>query len=89
MEEMAGNVIKHGFGKDGKENHIDIRVVHKGDDMILRIRDNCTAFNPAERANAMEQGETGKNIGIRMVYKIAGDVSYQNLLGLNVLTIRI
>ena len=89
MEEMAGNVIKHGFGKDGKKNHIDIRVVHKGDNMILRIRDNCTAFNPAERANAMEPGETGKNIGIRMVYKIAGDVSYQNLLGLNVLTIRI
>ena len=62
---------------------------HAPDDMILRIRDNCTAFNPAERANAMEPGETGKNIGIRMVYKIAGDVSYQNLLGLNVLTIRI
>lgn len=89
MEEMAGNVIKHGFGKDRKKNHIDIRVVHKGDDMILRIRDNCMAFNPSERASAMEPGETGKNIGIRMVYKIAEDVSYQNLLGLNVLTIRI
>ena len=88
MEEMAGNVIKHGFEKGGK-NQIDIRAVHKGDDVILRIRDNCTAFNPTERANAMEPGEMGKNIGIRMVYRIAGDVSYQNLLGLNVLTIRI
>ena len=88
MEEMAGNVIKHGFGKDGK-NSIDIRVVHKGDGVILRIRDNCTAFNPAERAGAMEPGETGRNIGIRMVFRIAADVSYQNLLGLNVLTIRI
>ena len=29
------------------------------------------------------------NIGIRMVYKIADEVSYQNLLGLNVLTILI
>ena len=28
-----------------------------------------------------------KNIGIRMVYRLAQDVSYQNLLGLNVLTI--
>ena len=77
------------FGKDGKKNQIDIRVVHKGDDVILRIRDNCTAFNPTERASAMEPGEMGKNIGIGMVYRIAREVSYQNLLGLNVLTMRI
>ena len=30
-----------------------------------------------------------KNIGIRMVYKIARDVQYQNVLGLNVLTLKI
>ena len=89
MEEMAGNVVQHGFAKDGRKNSIDIRAVHKGDNVILRIRDNCTAFNPAERASTMESDDMGKNIGIRMVYKIAGDVSYQNLLGLNVLTIRI
>ena len=89
MEEMAGNVILHGFEMDRKPNHIDIRVVHKGNDLILRIRDNCIAFNPAERASAMEPDDMGRNIGIRMVYRIAADVSYQNLLGLNVLTIRI
>ena len=30
-----------------------------------------------------------KNAGIRLVYRIAKDVSYQNILGLNVLTIKI
>ena len=30
-----------------------------------------------------------KNIGIRMVYKIARDIQYQNVLGLNVLTLKI
>ena len=30
-----------------------------------------------------------KNVGIRLVYAIAREVEYQNLLGLNVLTIRI
>lgn len=89
LEEMAGNVVRHGFGKDGKKNSIDIRVVHKGDDLILRIRDNCTAFNPSERASAMDPDDMGKNVGIRLVYRIAEDVSYQNLLGMNVLTIRI
>lgn len=89
MEEMAGNVVIHGFPKDHRENSVDIRVVHRGDDVILRIRDNCVAFNPSDRAKVMELGEEGKNIGIRLVYNIASEVNYQNLLGLNVLTIRI
>jgi hypothetical protein len=36
----------------------------------------------------MEADDMGRNVGIRLVYRIAKDVSYQNLLGLNVLTIR-
>ena len=38
---------------------------------------------------AMEQSEEGNNVGIRLVYRIADKVRYQNLLGLNVLTIRL
>ena len=30
-----------------------------------------------------------KNIGIRMVYRMAKDIRYQNILGLNVLTIKL
>ena len=89
MEEMAGNVVRHGFGKDQKQHSVDIRVAHKEDEIILRIRDNCYAFNPSEHARLMEPDETGKNVGIRLVYQIAKDVRYQNLLGMNVLTIRI
>ena len=89
MEEMAGNVVLHGFTKDDKPHSIDIRVVHVEDGVILRIRDNCRMFNPSERAEIMEQGVGGKNAGIKLVYRIASEINYQNLLGLNVLTIRI
>jgi len=89
MEEMAGNIITHGFTKDRKKHSVDIRVIHSADQVILRIRDNCKAFNPSERARIMEPGDMGKNVGIRLVYNMARDVSYQNLLGLNVLTMRI
>lgn len=89
MEEMAGNVVEHGFSIDQKQHSIDIRVAHKNDEIILRIRDNCMAFNPSDRMKKMEPGELGKNIGIHLVYQMASHVSYQNLLGLNVLTIRI
>ena len=89
MEEMAGNVVRHGFSKDEKKHSVDIRVVHSGDEIILRIRDDCRAFNPSERVRVMEQDDMGKNVGIRLIYGMARDVSYQNLLGMNVLQIRI
>ena len=89
LEEMAGNVIAHGFTADSAAHSVDIRVTHKDQDIILRIRDNCLAFNPTEYARLMEPGEAGKNAGIRLVFRAARDVRYQNLLGMNVLTIRI
>ncbi len=89
MEEMAGNIVAHGFTKDEKQHSADIRVVHKDDGIILRIRDNCTAFDPTEYHKVMKIQPNGKNAGIHLVYGIAKEVSYQNLLGMNVLTIQI
>ena len=89
MEEMAGNIVQHGFSGDSKKHSVDIRVVHKDDDIILRIRDNCIAFDPSEYQNIMKTDDDGKNIGIGLIYGIAKKVDYQNLLGMNVLTIRI
>ena len=89
MEEMAGNIVDHGFTKDKKNHSVDVRVVHKGDNIILRIKDDCIPFDPAERLKITSGDDIMKNIGIRMVYKIASEVTYQNILGLNVLTIKI
>lgn len=90
MEEMAGNVVDHGFHKDKKKNHsVGIRVIHKGDDVILRIKDDCVPFNPEERKDIIDPKDETRNMGIRMVYKLANKIEYQNILGLNVLTIRI
>ena len=68
---------------------MDIRVIHKDDDLILRIRDDCVPFNPSDRADMLSEEDKVRNIGIRLVFQIAEHVQYQNLLGLNVLTIRI
>ena len=89
MEEMAGNIVDHGFTKDTKDHSIDIRVVHKEDDIILRIKDDCVSFDPKVRNRITEGDDPTKNIGIRMIYRIMNDIIYENLLGLNVLTIRI
>ena len=89
LEEMAANIVEHGFTKDKKRHSVDIRVVHKDDDVILRIRDDCVPFDPGERKDIFVPGDIMKNAGIRMVYKIARDIDYQYIMGLNVLTLRI
>ncbi len=89
LEEMAGNVVDHGFRKDSKPHSVDIRVVRKDEDVILRIKDDCVPFDPAERIEITDPKDKMKGVGIRLVYKSAKDIQYQNILGLNVLTIRI
>ena len=89
LEEMAGNVVHHGFRKDSKKHTVDVRVVYKDDGVLLRIKDDCVPFDPAERQKITDPDDPAKNIGIRMVYRMADDINYQNILGLNVLTIRI
>ena len=88
MEEMAGNVVDHGFTKDRKNHSIDIRVTHRNHDVILRLRDDCIPFNPSESAALMTPADGMKNVGLRIVYSLATEIKYQNLLGTNVLTIR-
>ena len=89
MEEMAGNVVDHGFTKDRKRHTVDIRVARKNESVILRIKDDCVPFDPSERSRIADSGDPAANIGIRMVFKTAESVQYQNILGMNVLTIRI
>ena len=89
MEEMSGNIVNHGFNADEKKHDMDVRVVSMKDGIMLRIKDNCKPFNPVEMNKLLNPEDPTKNIGIRMVSKLSDEFSYQNMLGLNVLTIKI
>lgn len=89
LEEMAGNIIQYGFPGNKKQHSIDIRVSRRPDGLILRLRDNCPAFDPGTHNMITVPSEKVKNVGIPLVYNLAEKVEYQNLLGLNVLTIRL
>lgn len=87
VEEMAGNIVSHGFEKDHKRHSVDLRIALKDENLILRIKDDCIPFNPSERRKIADPDDITKNIGIRMVFSLAKDVQYQNILGMNALTI--
>lgn len=89
LEELAVNIVEHGFTKDDKAHTIDVRVTHKDDDVILRIKDDCVPFDPEERSKMFNPEDPAKNMGIRMVFSIMENIEYRNTLGLNVMTIRI
>ena len=89
VEEMAGNIVLHGFEKDRKRHSVDLRIVYKNEDLILRIKDDCIPFDPLERRKIVDPEDITKNIGIRMVFSLAKDIQYQNILGMNALIIQL
>lgn len=88
IEEMAGNIVQHGFVK-GRKNSIDIRVVYKDGGVLIRFKDTCRPFDPKEMSSIFSPEDITKNIGIRMVSRISSRMDYSYVLGLNVLTIKI
>ena len=84
LEEMAGNTVIHGFAPE-KENHLFIRVQHKGSRWVLRFRDDCRAFDPVRY---VPNGEKDA-LGIRLVMAMADDIRYTYTLNLNNLTIKL
>lgn len=88
MEELATNVIEHGFTKDTKKHYCDIRVMMEKEEVTLRIRDNCRYFNIRERYDSLTDDDMDSSVGIRLVYALAKDVSYLNIFNTNTLIIR-
>lgn len=88
IEEMAGNVIEYGFS-DGKKHNMELRLVKKDEDYIIRIRDDCRAFNPLQQLETANAEDPFSNIGIRMVSKMAKSFDYVNTMKINNLIIRV
>lgn len=87
-EELASNIVRHGFQSE-KEQSLMIRVVVANGDLILRFRDDCELFNIREKYDSADQKDVTRNIGIRLVMRMAKDVMYINALSLNTTIIKI
>ena len=87
IEEMANNIVLHGFTKDKKEHSVDIRLTFRDGRRVIRIRDNCVTFDPLNYFELHSNDDPMSHIGIRMVMKTVKSANYVNSLGLNNLTL--
>ncbi len=88
IEEMAGNIVDYGFD-DGKKHFVDIRVLIRGEQVILRLRDDCRPFNPKKWVELYNPEDPFSHIGIRIVNKMSTEFDYVNVLKLNNLLIKL
>ena len=84
IEEMAGNVIQHGF-RDGKRHHLSVLLLNKPDHWVLRFRDDCRAFDPV---HYVPEG-SGQALGIRLVLAFAEDAHYSYSMNMNNLALKL
>ncbi len=88
IEEMAIMIIDAGFG-DGKAHSIDIKLFVKDRQILLRLRDDCKAFDATQRNAIMHPEDNLSNVGIRILNSIAKDINYYSTLDMNYLTMHI
>lgn len=84
IEEMAGNVVQHAF-QSGEKRWLDLTIMDKPEAVIVRFRDNGSAFDPL----AYQQAGEGEGYGILMIRKLADHIEYRRSMGLNNLIIRL
>ena len=88
-EELSVFLAEHGF-KDGKEHHINARLVSKNDDLIIRMRDDCKPLNLQDYYQLIKDSQDKtKEISLAIIFEMAKDVKYTSTFGANNLIIRV
>ncbi len=87
VEEMANNIVTHGFREGRKDQGVEIRILFKNDSRVIRIRDNCVNFDPVAYLDLHKTDDPAAHIGIRMIMRMVKSANYVNTLGLNNLTL--
>ena len=83
---MGNIIIEKGFN-DEKNHVLELRLVRKDDELILRMRDDCALNDPMRHISDSDDPASG--MGIKMILDLATEVAYTSSLKLNNLMIRV
>ena len=90
LEELATNVIKHGFGEEGHE--FEIEISSSPEKVVVNVTDGARPFNPLEappdpNVEAPLEDRPIGGLGVFLVRKISDEMFYRRTQGKNRLTI--
>lgn len=90
IEELAGNVIEHGF-TDGKNHQVDLRVVTADDEIIFKLADNCKRFDFNQKVRTLRESanDPEKNLGLKLALGLTRNITYLNISNKNILVLTI
>lgn len=80
VEEMASNVARHAFEK-GKTGTLDLLVLNRPHEVMIRIRDNRMMFDPV--AHLKKRDASDDCLGLRIVDGVTDCFEYRRTIGLN------
>lgn len=86
FEELAANVIQHGFPRNkANDPIIDLRVVAQKDSLVIRLRDDCPPFDITKRISIIKQNNNDplKNLGLLVTSKVAKNITYTSAFETN------
>ena len=83
VEEMAGNIVRHGNPRGRNGICVDFRLYTKDNRICITLRDYCDAFDPTKYYEIHKEDPATQNIGIRLVMKLARDIRYMNSFNSN------
>lgn len=91
IEEAIANVIMYAYPK-GEDNKITLTAEHKNGELVFVLTDSGVAFDPTKVAEAditksAEERPIG-GLGIFLIRKIMGEVSYKRINGENKLEMK-
>lgn len=87
VEEMAGNIVRHGRSRNKAGVCVDYRLYAGEGKISLSLRDYCEEFDPKKYHEIHKMQSVDTNIGIRMVMEMAEDIRYINTFNSNCLLI--
>lgn len=83
LEELVGNLVRHGIGCGGEDAVMTVDVIARPDEIELAVEDNGLEFNPLElttpsRFTTLEEAELG-GLGIPLIRRLSRKVSYRRV----------
>ncbi len=88
-EELYLFFTQHSFS-DGKPHRVGVKLIGKDNELIIRMRDDCNAFNVTEYYEMIRADQKAEDeLSLSIIMKMAKEVRYTETFGANNLIVRL